>query len=352
MKTFTGLAIAAGLAATATALPAVYTEEYQGTPGSTVRYDKNDIPDPLGNTTIKNPIYRALSEFDYASLNLALYQEYIELDLFNYGLKRFSDAEFEEAGVTADYRSIIQYMANQETGHAQLVTNMLGPGAAKACTYNYTGAFNNVREYLDFNQKVTKFGEAGVWGFLGHMNSRDSATLMSQSIATETRQQLLAPWIESCPAENPPVEWSLFPELKVDNNPSLVRAGSKAAVNTNTTALINPGDTIYFSWEEPGKHVGPNNSYTTVCSGKQPTHAIWVSNLNATLAELTLTGNNTAYAVLPGAPVYNTSLTDTGPAINGTNFVALVDSADYYTPYNLSLVVPHMVAGPAIFQSG
>ena len=54
----------------------------------------------------------------------ALYQEYIELDLFNYGLKRFSDAEFEEAGVTADYRSIIQYMANQETGHAQLVTNV------------------------------------------------------------------------------------------------------------------------------------------------------------------------------------------------------------------------------------
>lgn len=67
---------------------------------------------------------------------------------------------------------------------------MLGPGAAKACTYNYTGAFNNVREYLDFNQQVTKFGEAGVWGFLGHLNSRDSATLMSQSIATETRQQV------------------------------------------------------------------------------------------------------------------------------------------------------------------
>ena len=51
MKTFTGLAIAAGLAATATALPAarvekrqVFTEKYQGTPGSVVRYDKNGIP--------------------------------------------------------------------------------------------------------------------------------------------------------------------------------------------------------------------------------------------------------------------------------------------------------------------
>lgn len=88
------------------------------------KHRQDTIKDPLGNNTIKNPIYRALSEFDYASFNLALYQEWIELDLFNYGLKRFSDAEWEEAGVTADYRSIIQYMANQETGHAQLVSNV------------------------------------------------------------------------------------------------------------------------------------------------------------------------------------------------------------------------------------
>lgn len=101
-----------------------------------------------------------------------------------------------------------------------------------------------------------------------------------------------------------------------------------------------------------GKQVGPDKAYITVNSGKKPTHAIWVSNLNATLAELTLTSEYSGYAVLPGAPVYNTSLTDTGPAISGTNFVALIDAPDYYTPYNLSLVIPHMVAGPAIFQSG
>lgn len=49
MKTFTGLAIAS-LAASASALPAalqarkVFTEENQGTPGSTVKFDKNGIP--------------------------------------------------------------------------------------------------------------------------------------------------------------------------------------------------------------------------------------------------------------------------------------------------------------------
>lgn len=42
-------------------------------------------------------------------------------------------------------------------------------------------------------------------------------------------------------------------------------------------------------------------------------------------------------------------LSDTGPAINGTGFVALVDSADHYTVANLSLVIPHMVAGVGSF---
>lgn len=204
---------------------------------------QSTIKDPTGNTTDKNPIYRALSEFDYASFNLGksclwplsvidatigpklthrtpyliyitgLYQEWIELDLFNYGLKRFSDAEWEEAGVTQPYRDLLQFMANQETGHAQLLTNVstafdklldllgypsqllsyqiLGPGAAKQCTYNYSTAFSTVREYIDFNQQLTRWGESGVWGFLTLLNSRPSAHLLSQSIATEARQQMV-----------------------------------------------------------------------------------------------------------------------------------------------------------------
>lgn len=83
------------------------------------------------------------------------------------------------------------------------------------------------------------------------------ATYWQPSIPNQWQWQLLAPWIQSCPPENPPVEWSLFPELKVDNNPTLVRPGSKAAVSTNVTALINPGDTIYFSWEDAASRSVP-----------------------------------------------------------------------------------------------
>lgn len=73
------------------------------------------------------PYYHPLSDFDYESLTLALYQEWIELDLFHHGLARFSVQDFENAGLTAEDRFLIEFMANQEAGHATLLSNILGP---------------------------------------------------------------------------------------------------------------------------------------------------------------------------------------------------------------------------------
>ena len=60
------------------------------------------------------------------SQSLALYQEYIELDLFHYGLAKFSTEDFDAANITADDRYLLQFMADQEVGHANLITNILG----------------------------------------------------------------------------------------------------------------------------------------------------------------------------------------------------------------------------------
>jgi rubrerythrin len=51
-------------------------------------------------------------------------------------------------------------MANQETGHATVLSNMLGETAPKQCVYNHP--FSTVRESVDFMQRVTRFGESGV----------------------------------------------------------------------------------------------------------------------------------------------------------------------------------------------
>jgi hypothetical protein len=135
------------------------------------------------------PYYHPLSDFDYQSLTLALYQEWIELDLFHNGLATFSAAEFEAVGLTAEDRFLLEFMADQEVGHATLLTNILGEAAPVQCTYNYP--FETLREFLDFNQRLTRFGESGVYGFLGHLDSRESATLLLQSITTEARQQMI-----------------------------------------------------------------------------------------------------------------------------------------------------------------
>lgn len=78
---------------------------------------------------------------------------------------------------------------------------------------------------------------------------------------------LLAPWIQSCPQENPKVGWSNFPALTVENEPRLQFDGSQAAVSTNRTALTQPSQRVDFSWEDPGKKVGPDNAYTTTKNG-------------------------------------------------------------------------------------
>ena len=134
------------------------------------------------------PKYMVESDFDFASVVLGLHQEYIELDLFNHGLAKFSAEDFEEAGLTAEDRAFIAFMATQEADHATLLTNMLGEAAPRQCTYDYP--FTTVREFIDFNVKLTRFGESGTWGFLSHLDSREVGTLLVQAVSIEARQQM------------------------------------------------------------------------------------------------------------------------------------------------------------------
>ncbi|KAF2644682.1 hypothetical protein P280DRAFT_418847, partial [Massarina eburnea CBS 473.64] len=355
------------------------------------------------------PRYMVNSDFDFESIQLGLYQEWIELDLFNNGLAVFSDEDFLAEGLTAEDRSYIAFMAIQETGHATLLSNMLGGAAAPQCTYNYP--FTTVREFIDFNQKLTRWGESGVWGFINHLDAREVAQLLAQSIATEARQQMsfrqmlglhpqpvwfetgipqswawtyLAPYISECPESTTRLAWQNFPALHFVNqaNPnrfspndtqpnevvgnrvadpsnstipkdqSCVNVNvtgyscSPAIVHNRTEPLTFPGKLVNLTWDAPGSAIGPNNSYVTSTSAGQPAFVAWVSQLNLTYTELTLTGDNKGYTYQPASEVY-----EGDPAVNGTMFVALTDSDTFLTPFNLSMMNPHVVA-LGLYQAG
>ncbi|ETN46897.1 uncharacterized protein HMPREF1541_01086 [Cyphellophora europaea CBS 101466] len=356
------------------------------------------------------PYYHPLSDFDYESFVVALYQEWIELDLFHNGLATFSDQDFEAAGLTAEDRYLIQFMADQEVGHATLLSNILGPAAPPQCTYNYP--FTTVREFIDFCQKLTRFGESGVYGFLGHLDSQAAASLLLQSISTEARQQmifrqfnglfpmpvwfevgipqswawtLLAPYISSCPANTTRVAWQNFPSLTILNQPNANKVDPNVGGNQSTNgsdpspdtgidssnlclnatdinndcgpAITNnrsiplsyPGRPVHFQWGAADQPIGPNNSYVTARSplATEPRYAMFVSQLNATYVELVNITDNGASAVQP-----NMSTFAGDPAVNGTMFIAVTSENPYLTPYNLSMINPFVYAGPAIYQAG
>lgn len=309
--------------------------------------------------------------------------------------------------MTAEDRFLLQYMAEQEVGHATLLTNMLGPNAPKQCTCtscicwflaltlkavaftdmatadNYPSM--NVREYIDFSQKLTRWGESGVYGFLNHLDAREVGQLLLQSISTEARQQmifrqfngqfpmpvwfetgipqswawtLLAPYISSCPAGTQQLIWQNYPALHILNQPNAARidgadvyndtlgdyantlstkdvSPEDACVNATTVGqncapgitrnrtepLSYPGREVFLQWETPGQPIGPNNSYVTSTSAGTPQFALWVTQLNATYSPLLNVSGNSAYTIQPNVSTY-----EGDPAINGTMFLAIVSS--------------------------
>jgi len=187
---------------------------------------------------------------------------------------------------------------------------MLGPSAPKKCEYQYP--FETVQQFVDFCQKVTRWGESGVYGFLDHWDSRGAAQMLLEAIPTEARQQLifrqfeglfpmpvyfepgipqswtwtlLAPNVVGCSDDTPRLAWQNFPALTVLNNPTATATGNDTmyprAISTNHAALSMPNMTVQLSWEKRSKSVGLNMTYITATTAGQAQFAVWVSQLNA-----------------------------------------------------------------------
>ncbi len=118
---------------------------------------------------------------------------------------------------------------------------------------------------------------------------------------------LLSPWIVSCPEENQPLAWEIYPTLNWTNKPDAIAAGKAAggpSISNNVTALTQEGQENTFTWEQPGKTVGPYNQQTVEHNGGVPKYAAYVSQFNVTYSPLYDVDLNarTAKAKQPGEP--------------------------------------------------
>jgi hypothetical protein len=103
--------------------------------------------------------------------------------------------------------------------------------------------------------------------------------------------------------------------------------------------LTFPGREIFLAWDPPGQAVGPNNSYVTTTTATSPKFLAWVTQINTTYTPIEVTGENEGWSYQPPNEVYVGN-----PAVNETVFLAVTDKDLYVTPFNLSLVNPHVLA--------
>lgn len=121
---------------------------------------------------------------------------------------------------------------------------------------------------------------------------------------------------------------------------------SPTVAQNRSEPLTFPGRQVFLSWEDPGKAVGPNNSYVTTSTCGEPKFVAWLSQINLTYTPLEVTGKNEGWTWQPPNEVYVNN-----PAVNETVFLAITDTDLYLTPFNLTLINPHtralgiMIAG-------
>lgn len=81
------------------------------------------------------------------------------------------------------------------------------------------------------------------------------------------------------------------------------------------------------------------SSYVTSTAAGTPAWVGWSSQLNLTYSPLVITGTNTGYTYQPEGFVYGSD-----GIINGTMAIMLTDLDLFVTPFNTSMLNPHIVA--------
>ncbi|BFZ53524.1 conserved fungal protein [Savitreella phatthalungensis] len=381
--------------------PLVYT--YTANGSLTVPEPKPYTPAGGFGNNGSAPVYHPLTDFDFQSLSVALYQEWAEEALFAWGLEQYPLSDWQAIGLGQGDIDVLKFFKDQEQGHAALITNMLGASAPGPCSYNWPQT--DLRGYLDFCERLTSWGEAGVGGFIARLDSRATAQLLFESIVTESRQTMwfrqasglppiaeyfrpgisqssawtqLAPYITSCPPQNlgtRKLAWRNFPALRTTNGPSIVSPDNTTEIFngslsvTYNRTISEAGRNVTFSFDAPGLSVGPNGQYLTSASVTTPAFIAWTSHLNTTYTPFYQTSNSTGWTIQPNytiLPSYfqngtlaqgarslsNSVVIATQPQVAGTMFVTLVDAIAPtlgLTSFNASMLDLHTVAGPVTY---
>ncbi|KAF9028764.1 hypothetical protein BDZ89DRAFT_986507 [Hymenopellis radicata] len=195
---------------------------------------------------------------DAAILNYALTLEHLENAFYTGALSKFSNDDFNHAGLPPWARGRFQQIADHEAAHVQFLSTALGDKATQPCEYYFP--YETPNEFATLSQILEGVGVTAYAGAAQFIENKDYLTAAAVVLSTEARHaawvasavnkfepwsgaldvplslnevfSLASPFIVSCPESNPVLPVKAFPSL------TFGPPGPK------------PGDTISLAFDE------------------------------------------------------------------------------------------------------
>ena len=206
---------------------------------------------------------------DYDILNYALTLEHLEDKFYREGLANYTQADFASAGFDATFYGNLKEISSDEQTHVAFLTAAIIKAQAtpvKECTYDY-----GVSDPKSFVMLASILEGVGVSAYLGAAADIMSAAYLTAAgsiLTVESRHSsyiraslsespfpspfdvplsldevytLAAPFIVSCPSDNPTLPVKAFPMLTSSPKNGNITAGSKITLLT-PDSIIKPAD--------------------------------------------------------------------------------------------------------------
>jgi len=202
-------------------------------------------------------------------LNYALTLEHLEDKFYREGLANYTQADFANAGFDSTFYHNLKTISSDEQTHVAFLTAALtGAGATpvKECTYNY--GVSDPKSFVMLSSILEGVGVSAYLGAAADIMSAEYLTAAGSILTVESRHSsyiraslklspfptpfdtpltldevytLAAPFIVSCPSDNPALPVKAFPSLASAPSNGNITVGSKITLLT-PGSIVKPAD--------------------------------------------------------------------------------------------------------------
>ncbi|TBU47197.1 ferritin-like domain-containing protein [Dichomitus squalens] len=222
-----------------------------------------------------------LSQSDISLLQFALTLEHLENAFYTGALQKYSDNDFEAAGLSSKIRGRYEQILEHEREHENILEVVLGVDAVARCEYDFP--YNSPLSFAALSGIFESVGTSAYIGASGLLSDKEVLTYGAAILGVEARQASWvnaavlgrAPWnegfdtplsidaaysltstfISNCPSSNPPLQVQAFPPL------------------TLSDASPSPGSSITVSYNDSNESCGLAR-YTAWFDGLQVEHSV------------------------------------------------------------------------------